>query len=409
AKAPSGDPACCRPPPDIAPAAPTAGTPRTPTDTAAPTTPLTPSDPTPAPGATARCPYRKCWARRTPQGRRRLLSGLPGPWPQFAYSWEAIRSPQRGFVGQDGLLRAGWQPAPGGHLQTSTGGLPTRRRLPTPKLRILHKLWGGPPGRGALWARTPSSRGWNNWVSIMQSARRPTGASAADRGVRPTINADCAIPGKTSGIGLPTCPTSQHLPPLYCLTLKSLPLITHILLREPPDQAQRRACIVLPLVLRLRRIVRKVFRPRVRVAAHTVKGQGQNGLRECRVGVGILGPAIHQQEEVALPSHGQFRQPGGAETQLHFVAGTQDHHAVVCLRQQLLHRAVARVIAGGRVPHRSGAHAGVIEPLRLLAFGIDGHRRETAEMQVRRRHLHRGEPCGGRRAVFDQENFVPVE
>src|ERR1019366_5802350 len=239
---PSGDPACCRAPPDIAPAAPTAGTPRTPTDTDAPTTPQAPSGPTPAPGATARCPYRKCWARRTPQGRRRLLSGLPGPWPQFAYSWEAIRSPQRGFVGQDGILRAGWQPAPGGHLQTSTGGLPTRRRLPTPNLRILHKLWGGPPGRGALWARTPSSRGWNNWVSIMQSARRPTGASAANRGVRPTINADCAIPGKTSGFGLPTCPTSQHLPPLSCLTLKSLPLITHILLREPPDQIGRASC-----------------------------------------------------------------------------------------------------------------------------------------------------------------------
>jgi hypothetical protein len=34
-------------------------------------------------------------------------------------------------VGQDGILRAGWQPAPGGLLQTSTGGLPTRRRLPT--------------------------------------------------------------------------------------------------------------------------------------------------------------------------------------------------------------------------------------------------------------------------------------
>src|ERR1035438_6022344 len=77
-------------------------------------------------------------------------------------------------------------------------------------------------------------------------------------------------------------------------------------------------------------------------------------------------PTLAQQEEVALPSHGQFRQPCGAETQLHFVAGTQDHHAVVRLRQQLLHRAVACVIAGGRVPHRSGAHAGVIEPLRLL-------------------------------------------
>ncbi len=36
-----------------------------------------------------------------------------------------------GFVGQDGILRAGWQPAPGGHWQTPAGGLPTRRRLAT--------------------------------------------------------------------------------------------------------------------------------------------------------------------------------------------------------------------------------------------------------------------------------------
>jgi hypothetical protein len=35
------------------------------------------------------------------------------------------------FVGQDGILRAGWQPAPGGRMQTAQGGLPTRRRLPT--------------------------------------------------------------------------------------------------------------------------------------------------------------------------------------------------------------------------------------------------------------------------------------
>ena len=34
-------------------------------------------------------------------------------------------------VGQDGILRAGWQPALDGHLQMSEGGLPTRRRLPT--------------------------------------------------------------------------------------------------------------------------------------------------------------------------------------------------------------------------------------------------------------------------------------
>src|ERR1035438_9633628 len=43
--------------------------------------------------------------------------------------------------------------------------------------------WGGPPGpRG-----TPASRCRNNEIGILQGASRPTGASAADRGVRPTV------------------------------------------------------------------------------------------------------------------------------------------------------------------------------------------------------------------------------
>src|ERR1017187_8902384 len=42
-----------------------------------------------------------------------------------------VRLHSAALVGQDGILRAGWQPAPGGQLQTLAGGLPTRRRLPT--------------------------------------------------------------------------------------------------------------------------------------------------------------------------------------------------------------------------------------------------------------------------------------
>jgi len=34
------------------------------------------------------------------------------------------------IVGQDGILRAGWQPAPCGGSTRGSGGLPTRRRLP---------------------------------------------------------------------------------------------------------------------------------------------------------------------------------------------------------------------------------------------------------------------------------------
>src|ERR1039458_3258997 len=47
-----------------------------------------------------------------------------------------------GLVGQDGILRAGWQPALGGHLQTPAGGVPTRRRLATcPTSRNLPSLY----------------------------------------------------------------------------------------------------------------------------------------------------------------------------------------------------------------------------------------------------------------------------
>jgi hypothetical protein len=35
------------------------------------------------------------------------------------------------IVGQDCILRAGWQPAPGAFVPAVPGGLPTRRRFPT--------------------------------------------------------------------------------------------------------------------------------------------------------------------------------------------------------------------------------------------------------------------------------------
>jgi len=50
---------------------------------------------------------------------------------------------------------------------------------------MLRKLWGRPPGlRG-----TPPSRLWDNGASVLQGASRPTGASAAVQGDRPTIYA----------------------------------------------------------------------------------------------------------------------------------------------------------------------------------------------------------------------------
>src|ERR1035441_153706 len=55
-----------------------------------------------------------------------------------------------------------------------------------PKVQILLCWWGGPPGRGALWARMPSTRHRHNVIDILHGASSPTGASAADRGAGPT-------------------------------------------------------------------------------------------------------------------------------------------------------------------------------------------------------------------------------
>jgi hypothetical protein len=68
--------------------------------------------------------------------------------------------------------------------------------LAGPGLRIPRKWWGGPPGpRG-----TPPSR------DILQGAGRPTRASAADQGVRPTNPSATASLGKLGGIGLKLAP-----------------------------------------------------------------------------------------------------------------------------------------------------------------------------------------------------------
>src|ERR1039458_8519597 len=60
------------------------------------------------------------------------------------------------------------------------------------KVQIRRRWWDGPPGpRG-----TPSSRIPNNDISTLQCVSRPTGASAADQGVRPTSKADLSVADK---------------------------------------------------------------------------------------------------------------------------------------------------------------------------------------------------------------------
>src|ERR1039458_10331454 len=63
------------------------------------------------------------------------------------------------------------------------------------KVQIRRRWWGGPPGpRG-----TPSSHIPNSDISTLQCVSRPTGASAADQGVRPTNKADLSVADKAMG------------------------------------------------------------------------------------------------------------------------------------------------------------------------------------------------------------------
>jgi len=56
--------------------------------------------------------------------------------------------------------------------------------------RVLHKWWGGPPGRGALWARTPSSRSFLEESGDCHDRGAGQGAGCG-RGRPPTIDARC--------------------------------------------------------------------------------------------------------------------------------------------------------------------------------------------------------------------------
>ncbi len=86
-----------------------------------------------------------------------------------------------------------------------------RRKRPMPltlrgKDGMRRKVVGRTPGpRG-----TPPSRSRNNDISLLQSTSRPTRASAAVQGDRPTIYAGGAVKVKVSGIGRKRLPHSRH-------------------------------------------------------------------------------------------------------------------------------------------------------------------------------------------------------
>src|ERR1035441_3066475 len=77
-------------------------------------------------------------------------------------------------VGQDGILRAGWQPAPAGLFTGGPDGLTTRRRLPTcPTTSAEYPLLGKLSGIGHSCLPRPHSSG--RLPGMVESASRGVG------------------------------------------------------------------------------------------------------------------------------------------------------------------------------------------------------------------------------------------
>src|SRR5216683_1180243 len=76
-------------------------------------------------------------------------------------------------------------------------------------------------GRTPWSARVPLDPLLANRIRVARRAR-PTRASAADQGVRPTTGADCAVRGKVSGIGLQPAVSRRRTEVRRC-TLKRAP------------------------------------------------------------------------------------------------------------------------------------------------------------------------------------------
>src|ERR1035438_131464 len=69
---------------------------------------------------------------------------------------------------------------------------------------------GEKPHPRGLVGRTPWSRSRHNDISILRSASRPTGASAADQGVRPTNPGGPVFHGISVAVGMPVARPPPH-------------------------------------------------------------------------------------------------------------------------------------------------------------------------------------------------------
>ena len=125
-----------------------------------------------------------------------------------------------------------------------------------------------------------------------------------------------------------------------------------------------------------------------------------------RVGVAILGPAIHLQQKIARPS-GRGRRRG-RKLEPDFVARAHDGRPVVHIAQQLAHVAIARIQARRRIPERVRRNTVVEECIGLFPLRIDPRPRESTEIEAGGEQRNLALTHLGLRRPFAEEDLVPI-
>ena len=160
----------------------------------------------------------------------------------------------------------------------------------------------------------------------------------------------------------------------------------------------------------MRGIIREMLVFRIRVNTHPVERQRFDTGRKCRIGVAILGPSIHFQQEIAHPARPQ----GEGAHRREIAAFNSSPEPMITMRR---HRPAA-VPAHRHIAYKSpgvGFQKDVAETGRYEVcvglfplpdrFGF----REAAEMQVRRDERRTRLRASGSVRILAQKDLIPVD
>src|SRR5215472_12167388 len=88
------------------------------------------------------------------------------------------------------------------------------------------------------------------------------------------------------------------------------------------------------------------------ITRHGMERQWLNGFSVCSIRIGILGPSIHEQQEITRPASLQLWQVLGVIQQTDLISRTHNDHPVVHALHKTTDVPVARIEAPNRIPHR---------------------------------------------------------